>query len=123
MKGQWTRLPQLAGGPSLGPPGAVPPSNPLSGLLYLGTDGGVDMPRFRVRSVAESPTTPVEFDLCERCAANGDIVRTVVHDKLGIAKADGDESPVDRVSHRSYDFQPRPTPCFSCARILSSEDD
>jgi hypothetical protein len=37
--------------------------------------------------------------------------------------ANGEAPPVERASHRSYDFQPRPTPCFSCARILSSEDD
>lgn len=66
---------------------------------------------------------PVEFDLCARCSGDGDILRTVVGGKMGIPFAEGDAVPVDRVPHRSYDFQPRPTPCVSCARILSSEDD
>jgi hypothetical protein len=79
------------------------------------------MPRFRVRSTTPPPA--VEFDLCSRCALDGDIVRTVVQGKLGIPISDGDAPPVDRVAHRSYDFQPRPIPCLSCARILSSEDD
>ncbi|MGC2288882.1 MAG: hypothetical protein WA688_03385 [Thermoplasmata archaeon] len=65
----------------------------------------------------------VEFDLCARCASDGDIVRTIVSGKLGIAVGEGEVPPVDRIAHRSYDFQPRPTPCISCARILSSEDD
>jgi len=81
------------------------------------------MPRFRTQSPTESPSSPVEFDLCARCTADGDIVRTIVSGKLGIPIAEGEAPPVERVPHRSYDFQPRPTPCISCARILGSEDD
>jgi hypothetical protein len=81
------------------------------------------MPRFRARPAAESTTPPVEFDLCSRCANDGDIVRTVVSGKLGIPLGEGEVPPVERIPHRSYDFQPRPTPCISCARILSSDDD
>jgi hypothetical protein len=99
------------------------PRRPANGSLVLVDRWGSEMPRFRIRSPGGSSPPPAEFDLCDRCATNGDIVRTVVHDKLGIALSEGDAPPVERVPHRSYDFQPRPTPCFSCARILSSEDD
>ncbi|MFZ0829773.1 MAG: hypothetical protein WAN40_01400 [Thermoplasmata archaeon] len=43
--------------------------------------------------------------------------------KLGIPYGEGGVPPVERIPHRSYDFQAQPTPCISCARILSSEDD
>jgi hypothetical protein len=81
------------------------------------------MPRFRTRTSSDSTAPPVEFDLCARCAVDGDILRTVLSGKFGIPVGDGDAPPADRVLHRSYDFQPRPTPCISCARILTSEDD
>ncbi len=80
------------------------------------------MPRLRT-SAGGSATDAVEFDLCARCGADGDIVRTVLASKFRIAVGPGDPTPVSRVSHRSYDFQPRPIPCISCARILTSEDD
>jgi hypothetical protein len=73
--------------------------------------------------MAEPPDPVVEFDLCSRCAEDGDIVRTVVAGKLGLPVSAEGGPTVDRIPHRSYDFQPRPTPCLSCARILSSEDD
>jgi hypothetical protein len=80
------------------------------------------MPRFRTRKSADSSSSPVEFDLCARCATDSDIVQTVLNDKLRVpARAEG--PAVDRVPHRSYDFQTQPTPCISCARILSSDDD
>ncbi len=81
------------------------------------------MPRFRTRTSDESSASSIEFDLCDRCASDADIMRTIVHQKLKIPATNGDAPEVDRVPHRSYDFQPRPTPCLSCARILSSEDD
>jgi hypothetical protein len=80
------------------------------------------MPRFRTRISSESSASPVEFDLCARCAGQGDILRTIVNDKLRIP-VDADGPLADLVSHRSYDFQVRPTPCISCARILTSDDD
>ena len=80
------------------------------------------MPRYRTGDSSVT-TAPVEFDLCARCAADGDIVLTVMHDKLGVTTLEGRSPNVDRIAHRSYDFQPRPTPCISCARILTSEDD
>ena len=81
------------------------------------------MPRFRARSARSSTEAPIEFDLCARCAGDGEILRTVVTGKMGIPTESTEPLPVDQVPHRSYDFQPRPTPCTSCARILSSEDD
>lgn len=80
------------------------------------------MPRFRIVTEGVSAGAP-EFDLCSRCAADGDIVRTVVTGKLGVPVPPGGPTPVTIVAHRSYDFQPRPVPCLSCARVLSSEDD
>jgi hypothetical protein len=80
------------------------------------------MPRFRTRIHAESSASPVEFDLCARCASNGDVLRTVVNNKLRVpVEAEGPLA--DTVAHRSYDFQAQPAPCISCARILTSEDD
>lgn len=81
------------------------------------------MPRYRTQPAEGPGSQTVEFDLCSRCAENGDIVRTVVSGKLGLAVGPESRLPVDPVPHRSYDFQPRPTPCISCARVLSSEDD
>ncbi len=80
------------------------------------------MPRFRVASEGAGAGAP-EFDLCSRCAADGEVVRTIVTGKLGIPVPPDGPAPVQTVAHRSYDFQPRPVPCLSCARILSSEDD
>jgi hypothetical protein len=80
------------------------------------------MPRFRARSSGTATPPSVEFDLCARCAGDGDILRTVVSGKMGIPLV-GDQPPVDQVPHRSYDFQTHPIPCVSCARTLSSEDD
>ncbi|MCI4352771.1 MAG: hypothetical protein L3K14_05205 [Thermoplasmata archaeon] len=81
------------------------------------------MPRFKARVARSTSEPPVEFDLCARCAADGEILRTVVSGKMGIPIEGLEPPPVDQIAHRSYDFQPRPTPCISCARILSSEDD
>lgn len=81
------------------------------------------MPRYRTRTLPGPSDAPVEFDLCARCASDGDIVRTIVKEKLKVPATSLDGSLVEQVPHRSYDFQPRPTPCLSCARILSSEDD
>lgn len=81
------------------------------------------MPRFRARAPRSPSEPPVEFDLCARCASDGEILRTVVSGKMGIPTESSVPPPVDQIPHRSYDFQPRPTPCISCARILSSEDD
>jgi len=81
------------------------------------------MPRFRAITAVVAPAVPPEFDLCARCAGNGDILRTILEQKLGVPVGPGEPVPVERVGHRSYDFQPRPQPCFSCARVLSSEDD
>jgi hypothetical protein len=80
------------------------------------------MPRFRTRISSESSASPVEFDLCTRCASDEAIVRTIVNEKLRIP-VEPDGPLADRVPHRSYDFQARPTPCISCARILTSDDD
>ena len=80
------------------------------------------MPRYRVRSVADSLASPVEFDVCARCDADAEVLRAVVNDKLRIP-ADGGGPILERITHRSYDFQPHPTPCISCARVLTSDDD
>jgi hypothetical protein len=101
----------------------IEPTGRSTGLLYSQVDGADDMPKFRTHSTTGPPTPIVEFDLCTRCAEDGDIVRTVVSGKLGIPLEEGNAPPAERIPHRSYDFQPRPTPCISCARILSSEDD
>ena len=80
------------------------------------------MPRFRTRTRADSSASPIDFDLCARCAGDGEVVRTVVNDKLRVPVET--EGPLaDKVAHRSYDFQSQPTPCISCARILTSDDD
>jgi hypothetical protein len=81
------------------------------------------MPRFRTTPSAKPAAASIEFDLCARCAAEGEIIRTVVTGKLGVPAPDSTLPAAERIPHRSYDFQPRPTPCISCARILSSEDD
>lgn len=79
------------------------------------------MPRFRTRP--DPPATSAEFDLCSRCAQNGDVRRSVLREKLALRFEEGSDPFLERVAHRSYDFQPRPIPCISCARILTSEDD
>lgn len=81
------------------------------------------MPRYRTVPAVGPVANLVEFDLCSRCGADGDILRTVVSGKLGVPLEEGEVPPVTPVPHRSYDFQPRPIPCISCARVLSSEDD
>jgi hypothetical protein len=81
------------------------------------------MPRYRTLSAASATSPLIEFDLCVRCSANGDILRTVLSGKFGIRVADDAAPPVEPVSHRSYEFQLRPAPCISCARILTAEDD
>ena len=80
------------------------------------------MPRLRVTTGTEAGESK-EFDVCARCAAEPDIVRTLVTGKLGFPFPPGEAVPVSTTSHRSYDFQPRPVPCLSCARVLTSEDD
>ncbi len=51
------------------------------------------------------------------------MLRTVVASKLGESWPASSPPPIERVPHRSYDFQSRPVQCLSCARILGSEDD
>jgi hypothetical protein len=80
------------------------------------------MPRFRAEPREPEGIGP-EFDLCSRCASDPDILRTVVAKKLGMSLERAQSAQFESLDHRSYDFLGTSVPCYSCARILTVEDD
>ena len=76
----------------------------------------------RLAPPALDPSAPPStIDLCARCAVDPTIVDAALTKRLGKDR----EAVIELHTqpHSSYDFAPRPVPCYACGRILSAEDD
>ncbi len=67
---------------------------------------------------------PITFDLCQRCAADPEMIRAALTKNVGPEAGTGEgERSLVRVPHPPYDFSAKPLACTACGRILSVEDD